>query len=134
MDDFRKRQKMEAMEWMMLMGVREDVLRAFTDGALMLCENGLYRPLSESEMEDVRQFEQDHDSVVYLSVRMETNFGTLDALLFVSKYEEDWELSREDAQCGYALSYCINRNYPECSEMGSIAFRVTVDGGIIRVG
>ena len=61
-------------------------------------------------------------------------YGTLDSLLFVGKYDEEWELSREDLEDGYAMSYTINRDYPECSEMGSISFRVTREGVIIREG
>ena len=84
--------------------------------------------------EDIRRFEQEHESTVFLVVRMNTIYGQLDSLLFVGKYDDAWEMSREDVEDGYAMSYTINRDYPECSEMGSIAFRVTPEGVIIREG
>ena len=87
-----------------------------------------------SRKRTVHQFEQEHNSTVYLAVRMNTVFGTLDALLFVGKYDEEWEIEREDLRDGYALSYTINREYPECSEMGSICFRITKDGCVVREG
>ena len=58
----------------------------------------------------------------------------LDALLFVGKYEEEWESQQNDLKDGYAMSFCINRDYPDCSEMGDIAFRITEDGAIVREG
>lgn len=131
-NNLRERQKTEAIEWLKLMGVSEDVREIFERGTVMLCEGGQYRPLSGREQEEVRRFETENDATVYLSVRMDTMFGLLDALLFVGKYEEEWEMERDDIRDGYALSYCLNRNYPECSEMGSICFRITKDGGIIR--
>ena len=121
------------MEWLKLMGIREDVRRKFNeDETVMLCSDGRYSPITESMVNEIRQFEQDHNATVFLAVRMQSAFGNLDALLFVGKYEEEWELEREDIKSGYAMSYTINRDYPECSEMGSIFYRTTKDGGIIR--
>lgn len=129
----REKQKAEAASWLKLMGVREDVRRKFEENdMLMLCSNGRYYPVDDSMEAELRQFEQEHDAVVFLVVRVLTVFGSLDALLFVGKYEEEWPLEREDIKGGYAMSYTINRNYPECSEMGSICFRATEDGGIVR--
>lgn len=130
-----EKQKVEAISRLKLMGVREDVRRKFEkDGTVMLCNNEEYRPVDEETAEAIRQFEREHDATVFLAVRWFTMFGTLDALLFVGKYDEEWEMEREDIKAGYAMSYCINRNYPECSEMGSICFRITRDGGIVREG
>ena len=128
----RERQKAEATELLKLMGAREDVRQMFEGGTLMLCEGGRYRPLSEGEKAEAHQFELEYDATVYLAVRMDSMFGTLDALLFVGKYDEEWEMQREDIKAGYALSYTINRDYPECSEMGSIFFHTTKNGGIVR--
>lgn len=130
-----EKQKVEAISRLKMMGVHADVLKQFEENdTVMLCRVGEYYPLTEEEQAEVRRFELEHDATVFLSVRWFTMFGTLDALLFVGKYEEEWEMEREDAKAGYAMSYCINRDYPECSEMGSICFRITRDGGIVREG
>ena len=133
MISMREKQKAEAAVWLKLMGVREDVRRKFeADGTVMLCNNSQYYPVDEAMATEIRRFEQEHDATVYLAVRVFTALGDLDALLFVGKYEEEWPLEREDIKAGYAMSYTINRDYPECSEMGSIFFRTTEDGGIVR--
>ena len=131
----REKQKAEAAKRLELMGIREDVRRRFEeDGTVMLCNNEQYRPVDEETAEAIRKFEREHDATVFLAVRWFTMFGTLDALLFVGKYEEEWESQQNDLKDGYAMSYCINRDYPDCSEMGDIAFRITKDGAIVREG
>ena len=133
MISMHEKQKAEAAFWLELMGVRENVRRKFEEsGTVMLCNNGQYYPVDDSMGAEIRRFEQEHDAIVYLAVRVFTALGDLDALLFVGKYEEEWPLEREDIKAGYAMSYTINRDYPECSEMGSIFFRTTEDGGIVR--
>ena len=131
----REKQKTEAASRLKLMGIREDVRKQFEEsGKVMLCRSGQYYPLTEEELAEAKQFEREHDATVFLAVRWFTMFGTLDALLFVGKYEEEWEMEHVDIRGGYIMSYCINREYPDCSEMGSICFRVTEDGGIVREG
>lgn len=130
-----EKQRTEAISRMESMGIREDVRAKFEkDGTVMRCVSGRFRKLTEVEKEEIRQFEQEHDATVFLSVHMLTMYGNLDALLFVSQYEEEWEMDRQDILDGYALSYCMNRDYPDCSEMGSILFRTTDNGCIIRIG
>ena len=133
MISMREKQKAEAAMRLKLMGVPEDIQKKFVeDSTVMYCRGGHYCPCKEGLIAEIREFEQLHDATVFLAVRWFTMFGTLDSLLFVGKYEEEWPLEREDIKGGYALSYTINREYPDCSEMGSIVFRVTEDGGIVR--
>lgn len=135
MNPMREKQKAEAVKRLELMGVREDVRRKFEeDGTVMFCNNEQYRPVDEEMAEEIRKFEREHDATVFLAVRMFTPIADLDALLFVGKYEEEWESQQNDLKDGYALSYTINRDYPDCSEMGDIVFRVTRNGAIVREG
>ena len=135
MVSMREKQKAEAATRLKLMGVREDVCRRFEEeGTVALCKNGRYFHCSGKLEVEIRKFEQEHDATVFLAVRMPTMLGTLDALLFIDKYEEEWTMAHAGIRNGYAMSYIINRTYPECSEMGGIAFRTTKDGGIIREG
>lgn len=134
-ETLRERQKAEAIKRLELMDIREDVRKAFQkNGTVMLCDSGDYCPVDDAMREDIRKFEREHNAIVYLAVRTESMFGELDALLFVGKYEEEWEMECADLIDGYAMSYVINRDYPECSELGSICFRVTYGGVIIREG
>lgn len=135
MTSLQKKQKAEAIKRLELMNICEDVRRRFEEkGDVMFSEYVGYRVLSDEEKTEVRQFEREHDATVFLGIRLSTMYGTLDAFLFVGEYEEEWEMEREGVLDGYALSYCINRDYPECSEMGSIVFRVTKNGLIVREG
>ncbi len=135
MSTLRERQQDEAVTRMDMMGIHESVIIMFQQsGTVTLSSGGKYHPIDERLAEDIRRFEQEHEAVVYMVVRMNTMYGELDSLLFVGKYEEEWEMSREDLEDGYAMSYTINRDYPECSEMGSICFAVTECGVIIREG
>lgn len=134
MNPMREKQKAEAVFRLKLMGIREDVRQKFEeDEVVMLCENGVYSPLPPTMVTEIHQFERERDATVFLVVRMYHIFGTLDAMLYVGKYEEEWEIDQDNIKGGYAMSYCINRDNPDCSEFGSIAFRVT-DGIIIREG
>lgn len=129
----RTEQKAEAIAWLELMGVREDVRRKFEeDGTVMHCIDGQYSPIDDSMKKEICRFEQDHNATVYLVVRKLSKYGKMDALLFVCKYTEEWEMFRKYLGKGSALSYVINLDFPDCSEMGSILFRTTEDGGIIR--
>ena len=135
MISMREKQKAEAAVRLELMGIREDVRRKFDeDGTVMYCGGGRYHPVDEPMATEICRFEQKQNATVFLVVRMLTIFGVLDALLFVSKNEEEWPLEHKDIRRGYAMSYTVNRNFPECSEMGSIFFRITEDGGVVREG
>lgn len=111
MNPMREKQKAEAVKRLELMGIRENVRRKFEeDGTVMLCNNEQYRPVDEEMAEEIRKFEREHDATVFLAVRMFTPIADLDALLFVGKYEEEWESQQNDLKDGYALSYTINRD------------------------
>ena len=135
MISMREKQKAEAVVWLKLMGVREDIRKKFEEeNTVRLCSYGYYYPLEGFMKDEIRQIEEERNVTVFLVVRLLTACGELDAFLFVDKYEEDWELEREEIKAGYVMSYTINRNYPMCSELGSICYRTTRDGGIIRLG
>lgn len=131
----REKQKAEAVKWLELMGVREDVRRKFEeDGTVMLCDNEQYFPVEDWMAREIERAERQLGVVVYLVVRKLTVFGTLDALLYVGKYDEEWKTDRRNIKRGYAMSCCINRDDPDLSELGSISFRMTSDGAIVREG
>ena len=131
----REKQKAEAVKRLELMGIREDVRKKFVENdTVMFCNNEEFQPVSNEMSAEIHKFEREHDATVFLAVRMFTLIADLDALLFVGKYEEEWESQQNDLKDGYAMSFCINRDYPDCSEMGDIAFRITKDGAIVREG
>ena len=83
--------------------------------------------------ERVKAFEEEHNALVYMVVRAMTSFGLMDSLLYVSDYEEEWEMDNDDLRHGYAMTYTINYDAEDCSEFGSIGFRMGSGAGMVRV-
>ena len=83
--------------------------------------------------EMVKNFEEEHNALVYMVVRAFTDFGKMDSLLFVSDYPEEWEMDDEDLSDGIAMTYTVNYDMPDCSEFGSIGFRLGAGAGLVRV-
>ena len=78
--------------------------------------------------------ENEYNAVVYLVVRTPFGIAVLDSLLYVSRYDEEWEDEIESLKDGYVLTYTVNYLNPDCSEFGDIAFSTTLDGEIVREG
>lgn len=131
----QERQKEEALKRMNLLGINPDTVRKFEETgevSTCLCLTGEPGPTEDFVKTMIHQLEQRFGFLVYLNVRSDTFVGTIDNLFFVGKYDEEWEMSLVDLQEGYALVYANNWSYPENSEMGSISFRRTKNGGILR--
>ena len=65
---------------------------------------------------------------------MVTFYGLLDSFIYVSKYTDEWNEEITDLKDGYLMPYTINRDYPMCTEFGSICIEHTDNRGVIRVG
>ena len=132
----REMKKEEAIKRMKALGIIDDAIKQFkNDDVVMVTEpplGGLYW-CSDEEKEMVRKFDEEHNALVYMVVRAFTQFGKMDSLLYVSDWQEEWEYENEDLRDGYAMSYTINHDMPDCSEFGSIAVK-PMFGGLIRIG
>lgn len=103
------------------------------EGKLNMSENGgfLYW-LNDEQKKIVKDWEEEHEGVVYHVIHNFTNFGEMLTFLYVSKYKEEWEMDREDLRAGYPLVYVMNLSMPDCSEFGSVGVQPSV-GGVKRV-
>lgn len=132
----KEMKKEEAIKRMKALDIINDAIEQFkNDDIVMVTEpplGGLYW-LTDEEKEMVRKFEEEHDVLVYMIVRAFTQLGKMDSLLYVSDWQEEWEYENEDLKDGYAMSYTINHDMPDCSEFGSIAVK-PMFGGLIRIG
>lgn len=132
----REMKKEEAVKRMKELNIIDDAIKQFkNDDVVMVTEppmGGLYW-LDDEEKEMLHKFEEEHDALVYMVVRAFTQFGKMDSLLYVSDWQEEWEYENEDLKDGYAMSYTINHDMPDCSEFGSIAVK-PMFGGLIRIG
>ena len=132
----REKKKEEAIKRMKALDIIDDAINQFkTDDIVMVSEPpmGALYWCNDEEKEMIRKFEEENNALVFMVVRAFTQFGKMDSLLFVSDYEEEWDMDREDLKDGYVLSYTKNYDDPWCSEMGSIAVK-SVGGGLLRVG
>lgn len=133
----RENKKKEALKRMELLGLFKPCIKAFNrHDEVQLSEptGGLYE-FSDNEKLNakIKEFEEDYNALVYHVIHSYTEFGELYSFLFVSDYEEEWEMDIADIKGGYAIAYVWNRSDDWMSEMGGIAVR-ELFGGLVRVG
>lgn len=131
----REEKKIEAIKRMRKMGVFEQTVKQFENDDLVSVSEqpfGAFYWLNDTEKEMVRKFEEKHNALVYLVVRTNTTMGLMDSLLFVSDYQEEWEMDMEDLDFNIVMAYVVNHDDLLCSEFGSIGWKLTSAAGIIR--
>lgn len=122
----------EALQRLRMLGFSEKFLKVFADDPWnhIPVSHGC-GGLTDEKQEALLQFMKDYSAFVYMVLHNETEFGSMDAYLYVSDYPEEWESDREDLEQSsdglrYPLAYVHNFSVPEFSEFGSI--------GIVKVG
>lgn len=126
--------KAEAIRRMKMLGIFPETIKQFEAGYVSRSEPpfGAYYWVEGEELEALRKFEEEHDCLVYTVVRSYTSIGMMDSYLFVGDDVEEWELDRDDLKEGYAFSYTVNHNAPDCSEFGTIGIKLSVAAGLVR--
>lgn len=128
--------KAEAIKRMKMLDLYNPYIKAFEKkDEIFLSEmtGGVYEITNEIELkEKIKEFETEHNALVYHVIRTMTAFGELYSFLYISDYEEEWEMDNDDLSDGYAMSYVWNKTDEWCSEFGSIGVRGKY-GGIVRV-
>ncbi len=128
----RERQIEEATKRMRALKISPNVIKEFLEGKLNESERvGCLYWLNENEEAIVKAFEEKFEAVAYHVIHQFTNIGELYNILYVSKYEEEWENDMEDIAEGQAIAYVLNRSMPDCSELGSIGIKPSI-GGLVR--
>lgn len=126
--------KQEAIKRMKSLGIYSGTIRQFKGGQISYSEPPLVANywLDEDQEKIVKGFEEEYNALVYFVIRSYTELGKLDALLYVSDHEDEWEMDREDIKDGYVVSYVYNYDVPYFSEIGSIGILPRF-GGLIRI-
>ena len=95
----REIKKAEAIRWMKILGVNEDIVKLFEDqDTVMACLGtiGTFLPIIDPKLEaQIHEFEQKWDYLVYMVIRTPSSFGWLDSLLFIDEYQDEWEFMSE---------------------------------------
>lgn len=80
----------------------------------------------------IKQFEEEHNTLVYHAILTRTTFGRLLTLLCVSANQDEWKKDRDELTEGLPCAYVMNLNDDNCSEFGCIQIAGAM-GGIVRL-
>lgn len=133
----RELKKAEALKRMTALDLFEPCIRVFNkrdEVQLSEMTGGLYEFSDDAELNaKIKEFEEQYNSLVYHVIHTFTQFGELYNFLYVSDYDDEWEMEWEDLQDNYVFSYVWNKTDEWCSEFGTIAVKQKF-GGLVRVG
>lgn len=137
----REIKKVEAINRMKELGLFAPCIKAFKSrDEVQLSEQtgGLYEFSADRELTaKVQEFERKNNALVYhvIHTLMRLDGGVMDmySFLYVSDYQEEWEMDQNDIKEGYALVYVWNKTIDYFSEFGSIAVKEKF-GGLVRIG
>ena len=127
--------KAEAIERMKMLGIFPQTIEQFRRSGLVSISEppfGAFYWANDEEKKLIQQFEAEYNALVYVVVRSFTEFGKLDAYLYVSDYEEEWKVDRNDIEAHQPIAYVYNHDIPEFSEIGAIGVRRTAADGLLR--
>lgn len=131
----REEKKNEALARMVSWGIYAPIVRQFQKDDIVSESApplGACFWLEGEQLERVKAFEEKNDALVYHVIHSFTNFGEMEAYLYVSDYPEEWEMDREDLKEGQQLAYVYNNSMPDCSEFGTIGVARTPAAGLKR--
>ena len=128
--------KAEAIKRMKTLQLFTPCIKAFEkrdEVQLSEMTGGLYEFSAEAELTvKVREFEEDHNALVYHVIHTFTQFGELYSFLYVSDHKDEWDMDNDDLKDNYALAYVWNKDDEWCSEFGTICVKQKF-GGLVRV-
>ena len=129
----RERQVKEAVERMKLLELYPTVISEFINEKVINKSEhiGILYWLDEDEKKFVKDFEDEHNAVVYHIIKTYTTIGCMLSVFYVSDDEAEWESDREDIKIGEQLCYVKNIDNDDCSEFGYICFQKNC-GGLMR--
>lgn len=124
--------KEEALDRMKLLKLHPNVINELkNENKLNRSEfgMGILYWLTEEEQEIVNEFEKNHKGyLVYHVIKTNTvDFGVVYDLLYISPFEDDWLIEREDLKDNLVMSYSVTQ-YAEC---GPIQIKC-INGGLAR--
>lgn len=133
--DMRNAMKAEAVKCMNILKLDKRCIKAFEKGNVWLSSGplgGLYE--ADDKLKNmIKDVETEHEITVYHVIENAVYGMHCYSMLCVCKYPEEYEMNEEDLKDGYAFSYVLNVDAPDCSEFGTICVKPTF-GGLRRIG
>ena len=136
--NLKEQQTQVAIKLMETMDLYKPYIKAFKEkGIITLYENyaGFYIEETEQELlNNIKEFEKEHECLVYAVTHEYTQFGECYDYLIVPKYEEEWNdlISYSNQTKHVVFAYVVNKDDPWCSEFGDITIN-QFGGGLVRV-
>ena len=136
--NLKEQQTQVAIKLMETMDLYKPYIKAFKEkGIVTLYEDyaGFYIEETEQELlNNIKEFEKEHDCLVYAVTHEYTQFGECYDYLIVPKYEEEWNdlISYSNQTKHVVFAYVVNKDDPWCSEFGDITVN-QFGGGLVRV-
>ena len=136
--NLKEQQTQVAIKLMETMDLYKPYIKAFKEkGIVTLYEDyaGFYIEETEQELLDnIKEFEKEHECLVYAVTHEYTQFGECYDYLIVPKYEEEWNdlISYSNQTKHVVFEYVVNKDDPWCSEFGDITVN-QFGGGLVRV-
>lgn len=128
--------KQKAIELMGKLDIYKPYIKGFRENnKVCFFENfgGFWAEQEPELMAKIKEFEKEHNCLVYAVTHEYTDFGECYDFLFIPDYEEEWDdiLLKYNGDY-YAYAYVWNKTDDWCSEFGTIGIR-SFGGGIKRV-
>ena len=136
--NLKEQQTQVAIKLMETMDLYKPYIKAFKEkGIVTLYEDyaGFYIEETEQELLDnIKEFEKEHECLVYAVTHEYTQFGECYDYLIVPKYEEEWNdlISYSNQTKHVVFAYVVNKDDPWCSEFGDITVN-QFGGGLVCV-
>lgn len=132
--ELRQLQKAEAIKRLELLKLLPNVITDFKNNDTVyyserqnkIFDGILYWISNDEDYERlVKEFEENYDALVYHAQLTRFSYGLCLSMLFVSKYQEEWEMERDAITNPYdgvidTYAYVANLNEPDFSEIGRI--------------
>ena len=135
--DMRNTMKAEAVKYMDILKLDKRCIQAFkAKKQSVWMSSGPFGGLYEADdklKNMIKDVETEHDIIVFHVVENMVMGMHCYSMLCVCKYPEEYEMNEEDLKDGYAFSYVLNVDAPDCSEFGTICVKPTF-GGLRRIG
>ena len=131
-EKLKKEQMVEAVSRMKILNLNSQVVEDFISNQILhKSDYAVLYYLNSEEYKMVREWEKQTDSVVYHVIKTHMSFGLCYSYLYVSKYQEEWEMDKHFLKELCPLVYVKNVDDECCSEYGSIGIR-PIFGGVVR--
>lgn len=125
--------RQEAIKRMEMLGIFQETIRQFKDEKYVSISeppHGAFYWAQGEDLKRIKQFEKEHNALVYVVIRSYTNAGKMDSMLFVSNNPGEWWMERFNLVCGMTPAYVYNFDAPDCSGLSIIGIARSFGAGL----